>query len=157
MLSRSVMSNSFATPQTVAHQAPLSMGRSRQEYWRGLLCPPPGYLPDPGIELWSSAPQGVLYHQHHLGSHQRVICINPSLPGGLYAQCSPHNPDPPWLGGSKRAGRSPVHPRVGGWGWRVWESGLRARRGKEAFQPQGTLSSGQTRAGVAFFAMDHEG
>ena len=39
-----------ATPWTVAHQAPLSMGFSRQEYWSGLPCPPPGDLPDPGIE-----------------------------------------------------------------------------------------------------------
>ena len=31
----------FATPWTVAHQAPLSMGFSRQEYWSGLPCPPP--------------------------------------------------------------------------------------------------------------------
>ena len=38
------------TPWTVAHQTPLSMGFSRQEYWSGLLCPPPGDLPDPGIE-----------------------------------------------------------------------------------------------------------
>ena len=35
---------------TVAHQAPLSMGFSRQEYWSGLPCPPPGDLPIPGIE-----------------------------------------------------------------------------------------------------------
>ena len=35
---------------TVACQAPLSMGFSRQEYWSGLPCPPPGDLPDPGIE-----------------------------------------------------------------------------------------------------------
>ena len=41
----------FATPWSVAHQAPLSMGFSRQEYWSGLSCPPPGTLPDPGIEL----------------------------------------------------------------------------------------------------------
>ena len=40
----------FATPWTVAHQAPLSMGFSRQEYWSGLPCPPPGDLPDPGME-----------------------------------------------------------------------------------------------------------
>ena len=40
----------FATPWTVAHQAPLSMGFSRQEYWSGLPGPPPGDLPDPGIE-----------------------------------------------------------------------------------------------------------
>ena len=37
-------------PMTVARQAPLSMGFSRQEYWSGLPCPPPGDLPDPGIE-----------------------------------------------------------------------------------------------------------
>ena len=38
------------TPWTVARQAPLSMGFSRQEYWSGLLCPPPEDLPDPGIK-----------------------------------------------------------------------------------------------------------
>ena len=48
----SVVSNS-ATLWTVAHQAPLSMGFSRQEYWSGLPCPPPGELPDPGIKLTS--------------------------------------------------------------------------------------------------------
>ena len=40
----------FATPWTVALQAPLSMGVSRHEYWSGLPCPPPGDLPNPGIE-----------------------------------------------------------------------------------------------------------
>ena len=40
----------FATPWTVGSQAPLSMGFSRQEYWSGLPCPPPGDLPDLGIE-----------------------------------------------------------------------------------------------------------
>ena len=34
----------------VAHQAHLSMGFSRQEYWSGLHCPPPGDIPHPGIE-----------------------------------------------------------------------------------------------------------
>ena len=43
----------FATPWTVAHQAPLSMGFSRQEYWGDFSCPPPGYLPDPGVEPMS--------------------------------------------------------------------------------------------------------
>ena len=38
------------TPGTVAHQAPPSMGFSRQEYWSGLPFPSPGDLPDPGIE-----------------------------------------------------------------------------------------------------------
>ena len=44
------MSDSFVIPWTVAHQAPLSKGSSRQEYWSGLPFPPPGDLPDPGIE-----------------------------------------------------------------------------------------------------------
>ena len=39
----------FVTPWTVAHQAPLSIWFSREEYWSGLPCPPPGNLPDPGI------------------------------------------------------------------------------------------------------------
>ena len=43
----------FATLWTLDHQAPLSMGFSRQEYWSGLPCPPPGDLPNPGIELMS--------------------------------------------------------------------------------------------------------
>ena len=40
----------FVTPWTIAHQAPLSMGFSRQEYWSGSPFPPPGGLPNPGIE-----------------------------------------------------------------------------------------------------------
>ena len=43
----------FATPWTVAYQAPLSMGFSRQECWSGLPFPSPGDVPDPGIELGS--------------------------------------------------------------------------------------------------------
>ena len=45
----------FVTPWTVARQAPLSMGFSRQEYWSGLPFPSPGDLPDPGIKPGSSA------------------------------------------------------------------------------------------------------
>ena len=41
----------FATLWTIAHQAPRSMGFSRQEYWRGLSCLPPGDLLNPEIEL----------------------------------------------------------------------------------------------------------
>ena len=40
----------FSTPWTVAHQAPLSMEFSMQEYWSGLPFPSPGGLPDPGIK-----------------------------------------------------------------------------------------------------------
>ena len=54
----------FATHWTVTHQTPLSVGLSRQEYWSGWPCPPPGDLPDPGIEpvsLLSSALAGGLF------------------------------------------------------------------------------------------------
>ena len=40
----------LAAPWTAAYQAPPPMGLSRQEYWSGLPCPPPGDLPDPGTE-----------------------------------------------------------------------------------------------------------
>ena len=40
----------FVTLWTLAHQVPLSMGFSRQEYWSGMPCPPPGDLPNSGIE-----------------------------------------------------------------------------------------------------------
>ena len=72
----SVMSNSLRPLWTVAHQAPLSMGFSRQEYWSGLSCPPPGDHPNPGIE-----PRLTLYCL----SHQRDVFLIPGLgrsPGG---------------------------------------------------------------------------
>ena len=47
----------FATPWTVAYQAPQSMEFSRQEYWSGLLFPSPGDLANPGIEPGSPALQ----------------------------------------------------------------------------------------------------
>ena len=56
----------FATLGTVASQAPLSMGFSRQEYWSGLPCPPSGDLTDPGIEpaflMGYCIGRRVLYH-----------------------------------------------------------------------------------------------
>ena len=56
------------TPWTVAHQAPVSVGFSRQEYWSGLPCPPPGDLPDPGIIPASPALQAEFLPLSHLGS-----------------------------------------------------------------------------------------
>ena len=58
----------FATPWTVAPQAPLSMGFSRQEYWSGLPCPPPGDLPNPGIEPTSPALKADSLPSGHWGS-----------------------------------------------------------------------------------------
>ena len=60
----------FATPWTVAHQAPLSMEFSRQKYWSELPFPTPGDLPDSGIKLAS--------------------LVSPALPGGLFIT------EPPW-------------------------------------------------------------
>ena len=57
---------------TVASQAPLSVGFSRQGYWSGLPCPPPGDLPDPRMEseplYVSCTGNRILYHYCHLGS-----------------------------------------------------------------------------------------
>ena len=49
----------FSTLLTLACQAPLSLKFSRQEYWSGLPCPPPGDLPDPGIEPVSLTPPAL--------------------------------------------------------------------------------------------------
>ena len=50
----------FATPQTVAYQAPLAMGVSKQQHWSGLSFPSPGDLPNLGLEPWSPAGQDKL-------------------------------------------------------------------------------------------------
>ena len=55
------MSDSFATPWTVARQAPLSMGFPRQEYWSGLPYPSPGDLPGPGIEPVAPSLEGGFF------------------------------------------------------------------------------------------------
>ena len=49
----------FGRPWTVAHQGLPSMAFSRQEYWRGLLCPPLGDLPDPEIKPTFPAPPAL--------------------------------------------------------------------------------------------------
>ena len=60
-------------PWTVAHQPPLSVGFSRQEYWSGLPFPSPGDLPDPETELMSTALQA--------GSYILYILLQSELPG----------------------------------------------------------------------------
>ena len=74
----------FVTPGTVAHQAPLSMGFPRQEYWSGLPFPPPEDLLDPGIEPTSPAlasvffttePSGNPCTREHMSSHMQ-ICMH---------------------------------------------------------------------------------
>ena len=58
----------FVTPQTVARQAPLSIGFPRQEYWSKLPFPPPGDLPDPGIKPRSPGLAGRFFPLCHQGS-----------------------------------------------------------------------------------------
>ena len=62
----------FVTPGTVGHQAPLSMGFSRQECWSGLPFLSPGDLPDPGIEPTSA--------------------VSPALAGGFFTTEPPRKP-----------------------------------------------------------------
>ena len=66
----------FATAWTVAWQALLSMGFSRQEYWSGLPCPSPGDLPDPGIKptslVFSALQEDSLPLSHQRSPHKRL-------------------------------------------------------------------------------------
>ena len=99
LLSHSVVSDSV-TSWTVARQAPLSMGLSRQERWSGLPCPPPGDRPDSGIEHrqrsaqpsrqrgpgsrpWTPSLSPSLYHQEHphRRKHRTLSCAeHPAAP-----------------------------------------------------------------------------
>ena len=60
-ITNAYMSMSFVTPWTVSHQVPLAMGFPWQEYWSGLLFPPPEDLTDPGIKPMSSALAGGFF------------------------------------------------------------------------------------------------
>ena len=60
------------TPGTIAPQAPLSMGFSKQEYWSGLSFPSLGHLPDPGIEPVSPAWAGRFFTTEPPGKPQYV-------------------------------------------------------------------------------------
>ena len=65
----------FVAPWTVAHQAPPSMGFSRQEYWSGLPFLSPGDLPDPGIEPRSPALQADVLTSEPPGKSSRLYCV----------------------------------------------------------------------------------
>ena len=70
VFSCSVVSDSFSTQRTVASQAPLSIGLSRQEYWSGLPFSPPGNLPNPGMEPESPVLQADSLLLSHRGRPQ---------------------------------------------------------------------------------------
>ena len=65
----------FATPWTVAHQAPLSMGFPRQEYWSGLPWPSPGDLPHPGIKAISHALAGGFFTTEPAGKPNTYLVV----------------------------------------------------------------------------------
>ena len=66
----------FATPCTLAHQAPLSMGLSRQEYWSRLPCLPPGYLPNLGIKPCISCDSIAVCKKTHFYRFCKIPHIN---------------------------------------------------------------------------------
>ena len=82
--SRSVISDSFATPWTVACQAPLSMEFSRHEYGSGLPFPSLGDLPNPGIELRSPTLQGDSLPSEPPGKHMNTGVGSLSLFQGIF-------------------------------------------------------------------------
>ena len=63
----------FATPWTIAGQALLSMGFSRQGYWSGFPCTHPDNLPNPGIKLRSPHCRWILSHLSHQGIPQTIL------------------------------------------------------------------------------------
>ena len=86
LLSCSFMSDS-AIPCTVAHQAPLSMELSRQEYWSGWPFSSPVYLPDPGIKPTSP--------------------VSPALAGAFFTTEPPGKPDVTCMWNQKKKKKPP--------------------------------------------------
>ena len=69
LVNHSVVTHSFTTPRTAAHQVLLSMGFPRQEYWRELPFPSSGDFPDPEIDLASPVLAGEFLPLSHQGNH----------------------------------------------------------------------------------------
>ena len=97
----------FATPWSVAGQAPLSMEFSRQEHWSGLPCPPPGDPLEPGIEpasLMSLTLAGRFFTTSATWAAQQApsfqlgqfICIPPNINFRLCCIETPPKNDPTW-------------------------------------------------------------
>ena len=71
----------FVMLWTVAHQAPLSMEFSRQEYWGGLPFPSPGDLPNSGIEPECPAWQADSFYSEPAGSNPGILLVTRGNPG----------------------------------------------------------------------------
>ena len=107
--SHSVMSNSFATPWTIAYQSSPFLEFSRQGFWAGLPFPSPGYLPDPGIEPRSPELQA-----------DTLLSEPPGKPHGLYSPWNSPGQNVEWVTfplsreSSQPGGRTQVSSIAGG-------------------------------------------
>ena len=94
LLSCSVVSNSETPWTVVARQAPLSMGFSLQEYWSGLPFPPPGDLPNPGMEL--ASPKSPAFFTAELPGKPRYgACMRVQSLQSCPTLCDPMDHGPP--------------------------------------------------------------
>ena len=112
----------FVSPWTVAHQASLSTGFSRQEYWSGLPFPSPGDLPDPGIKPVSAALVGGFFTTAPIHSTMIFSSVAQSCP----TLCDPMNRSTPGL---------PVHHQLPEF------TQTHVHRVSDAIQPSHALSS----------------
>ena len=128
----------LATPWTVAHQAPLSTGFSRQEYWSGLLFSSPGDLPDPRIEPTTpaftamQADSLLLSHQGSQASYF-LTCLNLVLLQWISSQSQRGNISESPLGDTAKTPSLPPPPTAGtpaldsgtrGWASRLGKSDM---------------------------------
>ena len=101
----------FVTPWSIAHQAPLSMGFSREKYWNGLPFPSPGDLPDPGIEPRSPALKADSFPSEPPGNP--ILCW--VLPKNNYSLFSSNICSQGWGVSKKRRVLIPCRALWGSW------------------------------------------
>ena len=153
----------FATPWTVAYQAPLSMGFSRQQYWSGLPCPSPGDLPDPGIKPRSPALQTDALPSQPPGKSKEKKSRAPGIPRRSPIQVLTR-PDPAQLPRSDKIERIQdgvsvekyfFEPLFWGGGGKNTGMGCHSLR-QESFPTQG-LNPGLTHCRQMLYRLSHQG
>ena len=138
------------TPGTVAHEAPLSLGFSRQEYWSGLPCSPPGDLPNPGVE------PGLLYFLHW--QVYSLPLVPPGKPWGrsIYGRsnalliiCNDGQEGPPWMWEADGFVLAAItdHHRLRGLNNRRWSS-----RGSQSWKSETRVLRGLVSPAASFLA-----
>ena len=94
VLSHSVVSDSLLPPGLQPTRLLCPWRFPRQEYWSGLPCPPPGYLPDPGIEPTSPALQADSLPLSHQGSSEQWPLVHWPPSGHRSPSCPNQSPGP---------------------------------------------------------------